>query len=365
MKEYRLYIVGNWYPKNSKSYLMKTGMRLLFWNLFLLLITSFGASAQDIHFSQFYEAPLLRNPSLAGLFSGDMRIQSIYRTQWQSVTVPYQTGSLSGEFKLPIGKSYDYITVGGEILYDKAGTIALTATHVLPVINYHKSLSDERNMYISLGFMGGIVQRSLDPSKITTNSQFDGNQYNSSLSNGETFNSSSYSYFDGNAGMSFNTQLGDREDDNMFVGIAYQHFNKPSNISFYSNPTDELTPKWVYSAGVRMTTTADSYITFQGDYSTQGPYTELIAGGLLTKKLDDEEDAKQLISGGVFLRWDDAVIPVAKLEAKPLSVSVSYDINISQLTSASSGRGGFEMALSYQTYFETNSSKDAVRCPRF
>ena len=28
--------------------------------------------AQDLHFSQFFEAPLLRNPALAGLFEGDV-----------------------------------------------------------------------------------------------------------------------------------------------------------------------------------------------------------------------------------------------------------------------------------------------------
>ena len=34
-----------------------------------------GASAQDIHFSQFFETPLLRNPALAGIFTGDIRLQ--------------------------------------------------------------------------------------------------------------------------------------------------------------------------------------------------------------------------------------------------------------------------------------------------
>lgn len=365
MKDYRLYKVGNQCCNKPKIHSMKPGIRLFFWSLFLTFLTASGVKAQDIHFSQFFETPLLRNPGLAGIFSGDMRLQAVYRTQWQSVTVPYQTGSFNGEFKLPVGKAYDYITIGGEILYDQAGTAVLTATHILPVINYHKSLSDVRNMYLSLGFMAGIVQRSIDRSKITTNSQFDGSGYNGSLPDGETFNKSSYSYFDGSAGMSFNSQIGDNDDDNMFLGIAYHHFNKPTDISFYNNPGDELQPKWVYSAGLRMTTTNDSYVTFQGDFSTQGPYTELIAGGMLTKKLDDDQDPKYLVSGGLYMRWQDAVIPVAKLEAKPISISVSYDINISQLTSASSGRGGFEMALSYQKYFDHNSSKDAVRCPRF
>jgi len=365
MKDIRLYIVVCDNCSSKKSNSMKPIVHSLLLSLFITLTLSFGGYAQDIHFSQFFETPLLRNPALAGIFSGDMRLQSVYRTQWQSVTVPYQTVSFNGEFKLAIGKADDFITLGGEVLYDQAGTVALTTTHILPAINYHKSLSADRNMYISLGFMGGLVQRSIDQSKITTNSQFDGNGYNGALPTGETFTKSAYSYFDASTGISFNTQVGDKEDNNLFLGVAYHHFNQPRDISFYGVAADELTPKWVYSGGLRMSTAEDSYVTFQGDYSTQGPYTEFEAGALLTKKLDDIDDPKYLINGGLFLRWNDALIPVAKVEAKPLSISVSYDVNISQLTSASSGRGGFEMALSYQKYFEHNSSKDAVRCPRF
>jgi hypothetical protein len=43
---------------------------------------------QDLHFSQFYEFPLLRNPALAGIFNGNFRFTGAYRNQWQSVTVP-------------------------------------------------------------------------------------------------------------------------------------------------------------------------------------------------------------------------------------------------------------------------------------
>ena len=84
--------------------------------------------AQDIHFSQFFETPLLRNPSLAGIFTGDYRVQMVYRDQWGSVTDGYRTGSLNGEYKLPIGKADDFLTLGGQILFDRAGTAALTQT---------------------------------------------------------------------------------------------------------------------------------------------------------------------------------------------------------------------------------------------
>ncbi len=331
-----------------------------------LLVTAMPGNSQDIHFSQFFEAPLLRNPALAGLFSGDLRIQTIYRNQWNSVTVPYQTGSLNGEYKLPVGKGNDFLTLGGEILYDRSGSLALTSTHVLPVLNYHKSLNNERNMYLSLGFMGGLVQRKLDRSKITTNSQFNGIGYDPSLSDGETFINNGFSYFDASTGMSLNTQIGENEDDNIFIGAAYHHFNNSAKVSFYGDAGIEMIPKWVFSAGIRMSMTDYSFITFHADYSQQGSSTETIGGMLYSYKLDDPSDPKYIFHAGALVRWKDAIIPIVKMEYKPVAIALSYDVNISQLKTASSGRGGLELSVSYQTYFDRqNSTKEAVLCPRF
>lgn len=344
---------------------MKNSVCYLLYSIFILL-TSLQIKAQDIHFSQFSEASLLRNPSLAGLFSGDVRIQSIYRTQWQSVTVPYQTVSLSGEYKFAVRKSEDFMTIGGQILYDKAGSSALSVTHVLPVLNYHKSLNDQKNTYLSLGFMGGLVQRRLDRSKLTTNSQFDGTVYNENLSTGETFSQNSFTYFDGTAGLSFNTELGDHTDDNMYIGIAYHHFNSSTKNSFYGNDNITVVPKWVVSGGIRLSTAENSFITVEGDYKKQGKFTELIGGLIYSIKLDDMDQPKYLFHGGLIVRWKDAVIPVAKLEIKPLTFSISYDANISKTSSLTNGQGGFELGISYQKFTnKDNSSREAVLCPRF
>lgn len=323
------------------------------------------AHSQDIHFSQVFETPLLRNPSLAGLFAGDVRLQSVYRTQWNSVTVPYQTVSINAEFKMPVGQGDDFLTMGGQIVYDKAGTIALTTTQILPVLNYHKSLGS-KNTYLSMGFMGGYVQRRFDESKMTTNSQFNGTGHDGSLASGETFQGPSYSYVDGSAGISFNAQIGENSDNNIFAGVAYHHFNKSKKISFYSDNKIEMMPKWVGSAGVRMNVSDYSFFTIEADHSRQGPYIETIGGALYSWKIDGPDDPRYIFHAGTYLRWKDALIPVAKLEFKPLAVAVSYDANISKLKSASNGRGGFEISLTYQKYSERyTSSRDAVRCPKF
>lgn len=330
-----------------------------------IVVTTQQVFSQDIHFSQTFETPLLRNPALAGLFTGDVRIQSVYRSQWNSVTVPYQTTSLSGEFKSSVGQSDDYITIGGQVLYDRAGTISLTATHILPALNYHKSLGQEKNTYLSLAFMGGYVQRSIDRSKVTTNSQYDGTGFDPGLSDGEKLAKSSYSYLDATVGMSFNTQVGENVNNNFFAGLAYHHFNKSKKISMYSNGTSEMIPKIVGSAGVRMSMTEFSFFTLQTDYSSQGPHKELITGALYSWKLDKVENPKYVFHAGAYLRWKDALIPVAKVECRPIAIAVSYDANISQLKTGSNGRGGFEVSLTFQQYRQINSSREAVRCPKF
>jgi type IX secretion system PorP/SprF family membrane protein len=326
---------------------------------FTFLIFWCSASAQDIHFSQFFEAPLLRNPSLAGIFSGDIRVQGVYRDQWNSITNAYRTGSLNAEYKKHIGQSDDFITIGLQTLYDKAGTVGLSTTQFLPALNYHKSLSADRNTYLSLGFMGGVVQRRIDLSKATTNTEFDGGGL------GENIPNPNYIYLDGSAGMSFNTNLNENPADNMFVGLAYHHFNKPKN-SFFRNPSIELDPKWVASAGIKFGVTDYSYITIQADHSIQGNFKETIGGAMYGLKLgDDIENPLYTIHGGLFVRLNDALIPVIKLDYNPFSFAASYDVNISKLKPSSYGRGGFELSVSYIGFRKNNSTVDYMRCPRF
>jgi type IX secretion system PorP/SprF family membrane protein len=332
----------------------------------LMVLSSVVAVAQDIHFSQFFQAPLLRNPSLAGLFDGDIRAQGVYRSQWGSVTSPYQTGSFDLEYKKPVGSADDFLTMGMQIMYDRAGTTNFTTTNVLPALNYHKALSADKNKYLSMGFMAGMVQRRIDRTKMTTNSHFDGNGYNPSLPDGETFINSSYNYFDGSVGMSFNSGIGELSQDNYFIGVAYHHFNRPRN-SFYKVPDIELNAKWVVSAGVKFTVSETSFLTIQADHTKQGSFTETIGGALYSYKIgDDLENPNYTLHMGAFMRWKDALIPTVKLDYHPFSIALSYDVNVSQLKTASQGRGGMELSISYAGFFDRdNSSRNAVLCPRF
>lgn len=331
----------------------------------LALVAAIGsARAQDLHFSQFFEAPLLRNPSLAGIFTGDIRVQGVYRDQWNSFTKAYRTGSLNAEVKLPVTNN-DFITTGLQALFDKAGTVGLTTTQVLPAVNYHKSLSNEKVEYLSLGFMGGLIHKSLDVTKMTTNNQYNGG-YNPTGTTGETFALPNFSTWDASVGMSYNTAFGMNGANSLFVGAAYHHLNKPKN-SFYRDATTQLNPKYVFSAGVKWVIDDYSYFTMQADHSQQGTQKETVAGIMYSVNPGQfVDDASCVLGFGGYLRWKDAFIPVVKVDMRALSVGLSYDVNVSQLRTASQSRGGFELSLSYIGFFDrNNAARDQVMCPRF
>jgi type IX secretion system PorP/SprF family membrane protein len=334
--------------------------------LVMMVLTGLKSMAQDIHFSQFFEAPLLRNPSLAGIFTGDVRVQGVYRDQWKSFTDAYRSGSFNGEYKMPIGKSNDFVTVGLQILYDKAGSAGLTTTFIMPAINYHKSLSNEKIMYLSVGFMGGLLQKTLDRSKITTNAQFDGTAYNPALADGETFIDPKYTSPDGSFGTSFNTSFGTDQKNSLYFGAAYHHISRPRN-SFYLSAAAALHPKYVFSAGVKYNIDDYTFFSLQADHSEQGSFSETIGGALYSFKLEGTPDEPlYILHLGAFLRWKDALIPVFKIDYNPFSIAISYDVNVSTLKTVSQGRGGFELSVSYVGFLDrSNTSKNKVLCPRF
>ncbi len=324
-------------------------------SLVCLVATTLFVEGQDIHLSQFYQSPLLRNPALAGLFEGDIRIQGVYRDQWNSVTKAYRTGSLNAEYKLLVGQGDDYLTVGLQSYFDRAGSVSYTKLMFYPAINFHKSLSVERNMYISAGFMGGWVQHSIDLTKVTTNSTFEGMGIN------ENITDPTYAYLDGSTGISFNTQIKDDPESNLYLGLAYHHFNRPGN-SFYRNKRVQLNPKWVFSGGLKLNVGEYSFVEIQGDHYHQGSFKQTILGAMYGLKIGPYPDEPDYtLSLGTFIRLQDALIPVLKLEYPPYAISFSYDANVSKLKPSSLGRGGFEMSISFTKKTERYSNPYAPR----
>ena len=164
---------------------------------------------------------------------------------------------------------------------------------------------------------------------------------------GENITDPTYSYLDGSVGMSLNSAWNENPDNNYYIGAAYHHFNRPRN-SFYRDKNIELNPKWVFSAGLKLAGNEYSFVSIEADHSRQGSFKETVFGAMYGLKIGAYPDEPDYIFNiGTFIRWNDALIPVIKLDYHPFSVTFSYDANISKLKPSSHGRGGFEIGISW------------------
>jgi type IX secretion system PorP/SprF family membrane protein len=340
----------------------------------VLLLSCVWAAAQDVGFSQFYDQPLLRNPALAGVFTGDVRVTAAFRDQWQSVTVPYRTYALNAEFKMPV-LANDNLTLGMQVIRDVAGTSQFSTTQILPAANFSLPLSSEKPTYLSFAVMGGLLQQRFDPAKLVMNDQFVSGS-NGSLSvlpaSRQVFNKTDVHYFDLSAGVSFSSVFGNEIE--YFIGSGLFHVTKPK-VGFYDGNVITRNRKLSINGGLSAPTSetdrfivyADYFKPFATGFKPAGKGT-LQYGFMFSRDLFVDDDVQKTITFGLLHRLNDAVIPVVKLQLSKFIVGLSYDVNVSKLVTASTYRGGFELTLSYRDILNIhNSDLRQVDCwgPRF
>ena len=333
--------------------------------LSILLLLSVITTAQEIHFSQFYENSIIRNPALTGVFSGDYKAGVNYKTQWNTISVPYRTGLATVESRLKVNEVNDYFSYGISVTYDQAGSTSFNSLYVYPAINYNKCLMDERNSYLSFGIAAGYVQRSINASRMTFDDQYRFGGYDPGNTSAESIPSTKVGYLDGGAGVSFNSSMGTDNHINYYLGASAYHINKPK-VSFASDEAYLRVPiKWTGSAGMHWLIDEHAVLSLHGNYSQQGINREIVAGFLACWRTLDFSAQKKLFAvyGGLFYRVKDAWIPTVKVDYQSYSFTFSYDINSSQLVKGSNGRGGFEMSVFTKGFWQKTMNKTA--CPRF
>jgi type IX secretion system PorP/SprF family membrane protein len=331
--------------------------------LAMLVLLAVRGFSQDINFSQFHELPLLRNPALAGKFRGDIRATSAFRSQWNSVTVPYKTQALGVELKYGVSAaSDDYLSIGMQITNDIAGDSKLGKTQLLPMIAYHKLMNSYRNTYISVGFLGGAVQQRFDPTGLKFDDQFVNGAYSATNPTRQTFTNTNVIYWDAAAGITYSSET----DGGMqyYIGAAYFHVSQPK-VAFNPDNDMRLNKKVVLNAGLSAPVGEYNTVIFYGDYFSQGGNSQAQGGVLYKHDLVQADETENVsLSMGAFYRINDAMVPVVKLDYYRLGIGLSYDANVNKLKQATQGRGGFELTLSYKSFLNIrNTSAEKMRCP--
>jgi type IX secretion system PorP/SprF family membrane protein len=339
----------------------------IYTGILLLLLSAIGGRAQDIHFSQFYENSIMRNPALTGIFSGDYKVGINYRTQWSNISVPFRTFLFSAETRIATNRAVgDYLSFGVATTYDMAGSISFNSLQVYPALNYNKSLEDKRNSYLSVGFAGGYIQRSIDFSKATFSTQYINGSYSSTNMSGENFNNTTLQNYDVAAGISLNSSAGPANIVNYYVGVSAFHLNKPKHTFKDDNVLIVLATKYAANAGFSWRINNQFGFNAHLDYYRQGTYRQVIAGGMVSWQTTSEISNNFKIYAGLFVRAKDAVIPTFKLDYDIYSLTFSYDINSSGLQPYTRGAGGTEISLFIKGRYNKSSQYGSnVSCPRF
>ncbi len=314
-------------------------------------------SAQDIHFSQFYMAPLNQNPAMAGALH-DIEAIANYREQWKSVAQPYKTTACSYSMRLNKANNKKGYWAGGlNFFNDKAGDGQLATFQASLNAAYHVHTGQYSTL--GIGLQGGYAQRSVDYSALTWGNQYDGITYNQLLPGREPVNASAHKgYADAGAGLvwTYNNTAGlinvtDNHDLKMNLGFSVLHVNQPAS-SFYAT-ADHLYMKYVLhgKATISIKNTRMALVPGFMAYR-QVSLSQLYIGSLFRYALQQESKYTANKNGtafsiGAFLRLKDAVSIPFLLEYDHYSIGLSYDVNISKLNTASTGRGGFELSFRF------------------
>lgn len=299
-------------------------------------------SAQDIHFSQYDLSPINLNPALTGQFVGDYRFIGNYRTQWSSVTVPYNTFSFGADARnfLP-QKNF----AGGlQINQDQAGDsrfktfqAALSGTYLMPV-------SEDSTQNLSFGLQAGVTNKNIAYDPLYFDAQYDGYAYNAGLPTQENFANSSKTYLNLTTGIAYFNQIEKRKS--IGAGIALFNLTKP-NESFYNEATVKLARRLVVHANAEWKVSDKINVLPSLLYMRQGTYSEFNFGGAAKYILTDFIGLYRTVWFGMYYRNKDAGFLTGGMDYDNWKVGLSYDINTSSLVPASRKHGGFELAVIY------------------
>ncbi len=247
-------------------------MRLFVFTLCFCLVgvVSYG---QDQHLTQYYTTPIYLNPAMTGMFNGGYRAHIHYRNQWKSVINNAYSNNVAS-FDMPVEKTR--FSVGGLIMNNHAGTSDYNAFNFLLSGAYDFIVSArDRNNHISIGLQGGIIQKSIDFSKLMFEDQYVAysSSFDPSMPTSESFGKSSVMVPDLNAGIMY-YYSGKKSLFNPFAGISIFHLSQPDE-SFLSNES-KLPRRFVLHGGAKLNTCRNIQLTYQVLFMKQAGSQEFL-----------------------------------------------------------------------------------------
>jgi type IX secretion system PorP/SprF family membrane protein len=333
--------------------------------LFLLLtglICACSCFSQDPHFSQFFASPLTLNPAFTGKFDGQLRLAGNYRNQWPTINRAYQTATASADFPILQNKiAYtDTWGVGVMAFTDKSANGAVSYNYASISTAFHKGLDEDGYKQLGIGFQATYANMMINTSKLSFADQLTNLGFTRPTQ--ELFNTTTLKnhYFDLNAGILYTASTTDK--NNFYAGASVYHITRPKEE--FTGTFYVLNPRATIHAGGYFPVSERLTLHLSALHSMQAKAHETVAGGALQFPIGDPESSDKPVNfyAGAWMRFGDALIPYIGLEFSDFRLGTTYDINTSQLKTASNSRGGIEISL---IYIKRPAESRGLPCPKF
>jgi type IX secretion system PorP/SprF family membrane protein len=322
--------------------------------------------AQDLHFSQWFNEPLLTNPANTGFIpDADYRLGANYRNQWSTVmSEPYRTMSIWGDAQVFRNRIQSgWLGLGGAILHDVAGASSLSTTEVYTSIAYHQMVG--YSSLLSIGFNTGWVNKRINTTNLKFPDQFDGKFFDTDVPTMVSIDQPNINYFDMQIGMNYAYFPNAKTYVN--AGFSIQHINSPQESFFTTDPVgynDHIAPRYIGFINGSFKTSDMVIINPMAYYTIQANASELVAGLNVAYNLSG--DGEQQVIGGLYDRPGDAIIPMIGFVYKNIRMMFSYDVTTSSLKQYNNGNGAYEFSIIRPGYYpEFNGDQHQSLCPSF
>jgi type IX secretion system PorP/SprF family membrane protein len=312
----------------------------------IMLFQETVVDAQEIHFSQYYAAPLLTNPANTGMSGDNLRIANIYRNQWPKIGDPFQTISTSVDGRLNLfNQSFG---IGGLVLHDQSSAFNLAANVFLMSFSYSRILN---NQLITIGLQPGFVLKSYNLEDLTFGTQFDqANQFfNSTLPTMENGLDDKLHYFDLNAGISWQMKIRHVIPS---AGISLSHLNMPVERFSTSSSGTRLPVKLTFNSEITVPVNSRINAIPVMLYSYTPGANEFLIGSRGEYSLNNTSMQINELYAITMLRINpvrnfDAFILGGGIKFMTFNLGLTYDFNISPLHTVTNFNGAFEISLIY------------------
>ena len=299
----------------------------------MLLCFTFTVSAQDIHYSQFFNSPLNISPGLTGVFNGNQRIHASYKSQWQQISPGFTTFSAGFDWKLLNQGKSNFLSVGALYNNDKAGDLNLTNNGINLFASY--SMKMGAKSYLTPGIGVGFISRNVDFTNARTSSLILGQGQDVVVGGNDNV-----SYVDINAGLNYRYQKASRKFFDL--GVSAYHITTPSE-KFYANTVGDVKrPMRLNLYGMatwKLASKLDLLVNVL--QSMQDPYSETILNA--QGKLHLGNSSNTALYLGIGTRLGDAIWPMIAIEHNNIYASFNYDITTSEFNWATNGGPEFHI----------------------